>query len=238
MRAGVYQEEPDLADVGWVACHRGLGAHRSHMCSIQHTTDFVLSALERQWERWLKRMEKRGSFSRHGIVRNVIKKDILYFGIPAFTVFLLGLIVSGRDGYDGLVGAIWELVKDPQKLRLLSIWNIAGLSLFVVGLTIALVAVFTLRRFYSSTLVIRKDHQLITHGIYRFIRHPIYLGVIMVFIGVSVFTSSLYGLLIMLALIPIFLNRIKMEERMLTEEFGDAYRTYKETTRKLIPFIY
>ncbi len=53
-------------------------------------------------------------------------KDILIFGIPALTVFFLGLIVSGRDGYDGLVSAIWELVKDPQKLRLLSIWNIAG----------------------------------------------------------------------------------------------------------------
>jgi protein-S-isoprenylcysteine O-methyltransferase Ste14 len=39
-------------------------------------------------------------------------------------------------------------------------------------------------------------------------------------------------------LIPIFLNRIRMEEEMLTEEFGDAHRMYMETTRKLIPFIY
>ena len=70
-------------------------------------------------------MTKRGYLSRHGIVRNAIKKDILLFGIPALTVFYLGLIVSGRDGYDGLVGAMWELVKDPQNLRLLSIWYIA-----------------------------------------------------------------------------------------------------------------
>ncbi len=60
----------------------------------------------------------------------------------------------------------------------------------------------------------------------------------MVLIGVPVFVSSLYGLLTMSALIPIFLNRIRMEERLLTEEFGDDYRTYKETTSKLIPFIY
>ena len=183
-------------------------------------------------------MEKRGSFSRHGIVRNVIKKDILYFGIPSFTVFLLGLIVSGRDGYDGLVGAIWELVKDPQNLRLLSIWNIAGLTLFVIGLTIALVAVFTLRRFYSSSLMIREDHQLITHGIYRFTRHPIYFGVLIGIMGAPVYAPSLYGFLVLSFLIPIFLIRIRMEEDMLTEEFGDAYRTYRETTRKLIPFIY
>jgi protein-S-isoprenylcysteine O-methyltransferase Ste14 len=87
-------------------------------------------------------------------------------------------------------------------------------------------------------LVIREDHQLITHGIYRFTRHPVYLGVIIALIGVPVFTSSLYGLLTMSVLIPIFLNRIRMEERLLSEEFGDAHRRYKETTSKLIPFIY
>jgi len=183
-------------------------------------------------------MTKRGYLSRHGIVRNAIKKDILFFGIPALTVFCLGLIVSGRDGYDGLVGAMWELVKDPQNLRLLSIWNIAGLTLFVVGLTIAFVAVFTLRRFYLSTLVTVEDHRLITHGIYRFARHPIYFGVLIAIMGVPVYAPSLYGFLVLILLIPIFLNRIRMEEEMLTEEFGDAYRAYKETTRKLIPFIY
>jgi protein-S-isoprenylcysteine O-methyltransferase Ste14 len=60
----------------------------------------------------------------------------------------------------------------------------------------------------------------------------------MVCIGVPVYASSLYGLLIMSALIPVVLNRIRIEERLLTDEFGDAYRTYKESTRKLIPFIY
>ncbi len=183
-------------------------------------------------------MPIRGSLSRHGIVRNAIKKDILFFGIPALTVFFLGLIVSGRDGYDGLIEAIWELVKDPQNLRLLSIWNIAGLTLFVVGLTIAFVAVFTLRRFYLSTLVTVEGHRLITHGIYRFARHPIYFGVLIAIMGVPVYAPSLYGFLVLILLIPIFLNRIRMEEEMLTEEFGDAYRTYKETTRKLSPVVY
>ena len=50
--------------------------------------------------------------------------------------------------------------------------------------------------------------------------------------------SSLYGLLIMSALIPVLLYRIRLEERLLIEEFGDAYRTYQQRTNKLIPFIY
>jgi len=183
-------------------------------------------------------MAKRGFLTRHRIVRNAIREDVLYFAIPALLVFTAGLVVSARDGYDGLVAKIWELVRQPENLYLLSVPNIVGLALFVIGLTIALVAVFTLRRSYASTLVIREDHQLITHGIYRFTRHPVYLGVIIAIIGVPVYASSLYGLLTMSALIPVILNRVRMEERLLTEEFGDAHRTYKEATSKLIPFIY
>jgi protein-S-isoprenylcysteine O-methyltransferase Ste14 len=183
-------------------------------------------------------MAKRGFLSRHGIVRNAIKDDVLFFAIPAVLVFFVGLVVSGRDGYDGLLSTIWDLVRQPERLSMLSVQNIVGLALAVIGLAILFVGLGTIRRFHASTLVIREDHKLITHGIYRFTRHPMYLGAITVCIGVPVYASSLYGLLIMSALIPVFLNRIRMEERMLIDEFGDAYRMYKETTSKLIPFIY
>ena len=152
---------------------------------------------------------------------------MLFFALPAILVLSAGLAVS-----------VWDLARRQGSLDILSVQSIVGLALIVIGFPIVLVAHITLRGFYSSTLVIRKDHQLITHGIYHFTRHPIYLGTIMVFIGLQVFVSSLYGLLTMSALIPVFLNRIRIEERMLTDEFGDAYRTYKETTSKLIPFIY
>lgn len=183
-------------------------------------------------------MPKRSFLEREDIVRNAIKKDVLYFAIPALLVFTAGLVVSALDGFDGLVVKAWELGRQPENLYTLSTLNILGLALFVVGMTIAFVAVFTLRRSYSGTLVIREDHQLITHGIYRYTRHPVYLGVIMAILGLPIFASSLYGLLIMLVLIPIVLYRIGMEERLLTEEFGDAYRDYQETTSKLVPFIY
>jgi protein-S-isoprenylcysteine O-methyltransferase Ste14 len=87
-------------------------------------------------------------------------------------------------------------------------------------------------------VIIRENHQLVTHGIYRFTRNPIYLGAIMVVIGLPAYVASLYGGVIMLLLIPIILNRIRLEEKLLTEEFKEAYQKYKQTTRKLIPFIY
>jgi protein-S-isoprenylcysteine O-methyltransferase Ste14 len=182
-------------------------------------------------------MAKRRFLARHRIVRNAIKDDLLYFAIPALLVFSAGLAVSVK-GWVGSLAAMWDLIRHPRGIMMLSVPHFVGIALVVTGFTIELIAQITLGRSYSSTLVIRKDHQLITRGIYRFTRHPIYLGVIMVCIGLPAYASSLYGLLIMSAMIPVFLIRIKIEERLLAEEFGDAYRTYKEATCKLIPFIY
>jgi protein-S-isoprenylcysteine O-methyltransferase Ste14 len=171
-------------------------------------------------------------------MRKSIRNDILFFGIPALVVFCLGLIVSGLDGYDGLVGAMWKLATDAQSRSEATVWNIAGLAIFVVGLTIAIVAASTLKRNYVSTLMTRDDHELITHGLYRHVRHPLYFGVLIAIMGVPVYAPSLPGFGVMCVLIPIFLNRIRMEEAMLTEKFGDAYEAYRKATRKLIPFVY
>lgn len=119
-----------------------------------------------------------------------------------------------------------------------SFQNFLGLFLLITGFIILITAQITLGKFYSSTLVIRNDHQLITYGIYRFTRNPIYLGGIIVSFGIPVFASSLPGHLIMSALNPVILYRIRLEERLLIEEFGDSYRHYMMATRKLLPFIY
>ena len=174
-----------------------------------------------------------------GIVRNAIRKDILYFALPGLTVFIIELLFcNARDGLSGFWGTAWGLVKQPQTLSMFPVQSIIGLALVIIGLIIMVVGQLTLFRNYSGTVVIREDHQLITHGIYRFTRNPMYLGLIMVVTGLPVFAASMYGFLISLVLIPIILNRIRLEEELLTEEFQDAYQKYKETTKILIPFIY
>jgi protein-S-isoprenylcysteine O-methyltransferase Ste14 len=195
----------------------------------------VLSVLEHEWGWRCGRMAKQGFLKKHGIVRNAIKEDMLYFALPGILVFTAGLVVSGFDGW---VIILLSLVRHPRVLTTLPAQSLVGLALFVIGFTILLLGQITLGRFYSSTLVIRKDHELITHGVYRLVRHPMYLGVILAAIGLPVSASSLTGFLIMLALVPVFLIRIRMEERLLMEEFGDAYRAYQAATSKLIPFVY
>ena len=152
---------------------------------------------------------------------------MLYFAPAALIVSTAGLSVSA-----------WDLIRHQESLFVHSAHNYFGIALLVAGLTIMIVAQITLFRSYSATLVIREDHKLITHGIYRFMRHPIYTGAIMGLSGIAVYATSMYGFLVLSALIPVFLIRIRLEERLLTEEFGDEYLTYKMAVNKLIPFIY
>jgi protein-S-isoprenylcysteine O-methyltransferase Ste14 len=183
-------------------------------------------------------MAANGFLKRHGIVRSAMRKDLLGFALPGLCVWVLEVNFCARDGLTGFWDTIWDLVKQPQNLFTFPVHSIIGMALVIIGLTAMIVGQATLWRNYSGFLIIRKDHQLITHGIYRFSRHPIYLGFIVVASGLPVYSASLYGLLASLVLIPIILNRIRIEEKLLTEEFQEAYQKYKETTRKLIPFIY
>ena len=169
--------------------------------------------------------------AKHGIVivREYVKKDLVYFLIPWITVFTIGLMFSGLDGYEGM---------NPESPLILSVHNIVGLTLFFTGFSIMIAGHVALGQSYSSTLIIKKGQKLRTHGIYRLTRNPIYFGFILVAIGIPIFTSSLYGFLVMLLEIPICLSRIRIEQKMLIEEFGDEYRKYMKTTKKLFPFIY
>ena len=183
-------------------------------------------------------MEERGFLARHGIVQNAIREDIFQFALPGMTVVAIGVGFCVFDGMSSFWGTMWDLVKQPQNLFSFPVQSIIGLALFVIGLAIMIVGQATLWRNYSGTVVIKEDHQLITHGIYRFTRNPIYLGGIIALTGLPVYAASLYGFLTMLLLIPLVLNRIRLEERLLTKAFQDAYQDYKKATKKLVPFIY
>lgn len=96
----------------------------------------------------------------------------------------------------------------------------------------------TLGRFFDR-LVLKDDHELITKGIYSLIRHPVYLAYGLFFTGVALFLQSLYALVLFaIANAIVFANYIRVEEAMMEERFGKAYREYCARTKKLIPFIY
>ena len=109
-------------------------------------------------------MANNGFLKRHGIVRSAIKEDILVFGIPALTVFSIGLVfcarAGARTGLTNFWGIVWDLVKQPQDLLTFPVQSILGLAAIMIGFIIMIIGQVTLWRNYSSTVVIKKDHQL------------------------------------------------------------------------------
>jgi protein-S-isoprenylcysteine O-methyltransferase Ste14 len=90
----------------------------------------------------------------------------------------------------------------------------------------------------SSRLVTVEGQRLVTDGLYRRIRHPLYLGEIIRNLGFTLVLATGYGFALVLFGSVFLFFRIRREERMMLEEFGDEYREYMARTWRLIPHIY
>ena len=149
------------------------------------------------------------------------------FMVSATLIFVIGLLV-----------AMWDFIQLQKAIWTLGLLNGLGLAVFVGGTVLRQVGKRTLGRSYSYGLRTLKDQKLIQHGVYRHIRHPITLAAIIYTPAIPLVLSSLYGFLVMLGIVPLFLYRIGIEEKMLIEKFGPEYIQYMKRTKRLIPFIY
>jgi protein-S-isoprenylcysteine O-methyltransferase Ste14 len=95
-----------------------------------------------------------------------------------------------------------------------------------------------LGRRFSGLVAIQPGHTLVTSGVYRVIRHPSYLGLVLMSLGWGLaFRSGLGVLLTALMLIPL-VARMRAEEKLLRTEFGAEYDAYRARTSRLIPRLY
>lgn len=116
---------------------------------------------------------------------------------------------------------------------------ISGIICFVVALWLFHRSHTDLGTNWSITLEVREHHQLVTHGIYRSVRHPMYLALLLYSVGQALALpnwvagpSYLVNFGILLAF------RLRVEERMMLEAFGDKYAAYMARTKRLVPGIW
>lgn len=170
-------------------------------------------------------------------------------------VFLNRRFRSGKDDRreqdHGTMRIIWITIGIANSLGILFVflakWPISnnivlpyiGLGLIIVGIAFRFFSILTLGRHFTVDVTIRANHQLKKDGIYRLIRHPSYLGSILSFIGFGISLNNLISLLIISFMVTAaMLHRIRIEERLLREQFGDEYADYMKRTYRLIPWIY
>ena len=113
------------------------------------------------------------------------------------------------------------------------------LALFLAGLAIRLTAIFTLGKSFSVNVAIRAEQTIQRTGLYRIVRHPSYLGLLIIFLAIGLQTRNWASLIALLVpTTAALLYRIHVEESALLAHFGDDYAAYSRETKRLIPGVF
>ena len=112
-----------------------------------------------------------------------------------------------------------------------------GAALTVVGIAFAIWARWHLGKNWSGTPAMKEDHELITSGPYKFVRHPIYTGMLVAVLGSTLTGGWLWLTVFVVSCFYVF-AKIPVEERYMLELFPDTYPTYKNRTKALVPFVW
>ncbi len=132
---------------------------------------------------------------------------------------------------------VW--VADSFFLRISTIFS-DNIPRYIRLFFLALSLIIAIYLFLSGHVVVSGDHRptnVVSSGAFRYVRHPLYLGVILFYLGLAVSTASLFSLAL-LSSIFFFYNYIaSYEEILLDKRFGENYSIYKKRTNKWIPKI-
>jgi protein-S-isoprenylcysteine O-methyltransferase Ste14 len=133
--------------------------------------------------------------------------------------------------FNAMRGGLFSLVLYPAT-RIIA-W--IGVVLVAVGLAYSVWARLHLGKMWSAVVTLKAEHRIVRTGPYTITRHPIYTGMLLALVGTALVRDTVAGL-IGCALIAIgFVLKLRQEERMLTEHFGDDYRVYRQQVPALIP---
>jgi protein-S-isoprenylcysteine O-methyltransferase Ste14 len=154
-------------------------------------------------------------------------QDRLLVSLPGFGMFVLPLVYAlspwlGFADYSlpGWAGGL-------------------GAALFAAALWLLWRSHADLGRNWSPILELRQEHTLVTEGVFRHVRHPMYAAHWLWGLAQPLLLWNwIAGLSMLVTMLPLYLVRVPREERMLLEQFGDAYRDYMRRTGRLIPRLW
>lgn len=116
--------------------------------------------------------------------------------------------------------------------------RLGGAALSVLGIALSLWAIVTLGRHYDLVLEVHAGHQLVRRGPFAWVRHPVYTGLGLHYIGACLATGNvLLSAGTLLVTFPAFYARARAEERLLREQFGADYDRYANEVGMLVPFL-
>ena len=91
---------------------------------------------------------------------------------------------------------------------------------------------------WSASVTVKEGHELVTTGPYSIVRHPIYTGLLLALVGSAIAVGEWRAVVALALAMFYFVPKLRLEERWMREQFGEAYRDYCERTRALVPFVW
>ncbi len=150
------------------------------------------------------------------------------------SLWVLWLVIGGS------VGAAFLLGRQPGTVLPLSVHLrlAVALGFLAGGLALRWVAILTLGRFFTVDVAVHRQHHLVRSGLYRYMRHPSYTGLLAAFLGLGIYIGTWLSVgLIMVPITVAIFYRIGREEAVLRALFGEEYETYAAHTRRLLPWL-
>jgi len=116
---------------------------------------------------------------------------------------------------------------------------VSGILAYISGLAIRWLCIMQLKQRFTVDVAINRQHILETEGLYKYLRHPSYLGLLLIIVGLALAMNSIISFIIVVFPVLLALNyRIRIEEKLLEREFGKEYINYSSTRKRIIPFVY
>lgn len=171
--------------------------------------------------------------------------------LVAWVVFLIYWLLSAAGAKKGtrtrrirppglLIVIVWFVLDRVFKANGLAVHDpilqAAGTILLAAGLGLAVWARVHLGRNWGMPMTQKDEPELVTSGPYRFVRHPIYSGILLALLGTSLATN-IYWLIALAMMGAYFVYSARVEERLMASSFPTAYQSYRAKTKMLVPFV-
>jgi len=145
-----------------------------------------------------------------------------------------------------LIAAFWMLFSPTLRIGLLSgqilqhssATEYAALILNAIGLALAVWARLHLGGNWSANVTLKRDHALVETGPYSVVRHPIYSGLTLAALGLAVLNGDLRSFAAVGLMLLGWRMKFQLEEKFMTEAFGNGYLEYKQRVKAIIPFVW
>jgi protein-S-isoprenylcysteine O-methyltransferase Ste14 len=167
-----------------------------------------------------------------GTKRTVERRIIWWWRIPLLLIPLLIAVIvirhlAGLGPKSGVV--FWK--RSPAE-------EITADAVSFLGLVVAIWARTILGGNWSAGVAFKARHELVRRGPYRYVRHPLYSGILLLALGLGIWFGNLTGVTIFAVMFVAFWVRSREEEKLLTRHFPVDYPEYKRRTKALVPFVF